>query len=107
VTQIFHNGQSSHGGDRNIFEVMTSTLPKGTIGSVASVLAATLYQGNHDRNVTNDHGYVPLIVNTSRSFPHSRLTTGFVTRVTRQVPIVEQGLPTLPFWRYIARTGAG
>ena len=25
VTQIFHNGQPSHGGDRNIFEVMTST----------------------------------------------------------------------------------
>ena len=21
--------------------------------------------------VTNDHGYVPLVVNTSRSFPHS------------------------------------
>ena len=33
VTQIFHNGQPSHGGDRNIFEVMTSTLPKGTLGS--------------------------------------------------------------------------
>jgi hypothetical protein len=29
VTQIFHNGQTSHG---NIFEVMTSTLPKGTLG---------------------------------------------------------------------------
>jgi hypothetical protein len=26
--------------------------------------------------VTNDHGYVPLIVNTSRSFRHSRLITG-------------------------------
>jgi hypothetical protein len=50
VTQIFHNGQSSHGGDRKIFEVMTSTLSKGTLGSVASLLAATLYQGNPDRN---------------------------------------------------------
>jgi hypothetical protein len=30
VTQIFHNGQPSHDGDRKIFEVMTSTLPKGT-----------------------------------------------------------------------------
>ena len=50
VTQIFHNGQPSHGGDRNIFEVMTSTLPRGTLGSVASLLAATLYQGNPDRN---------------------------------------------------------
>jgi hypothetical protein len=50
VTQIFHNGLPSHGGDRNIFEVMTSTLPKGNLGSVASLLAATLYQGNPDRN---------------------------------------------------------
>ena len=41
VTQIFHNGQPCHGGDRKIFEVMTSTLPKGTLGSVASLLAAT------------------------------------------------------------------
>jgi hypothetical protein len=29
---------------------MTSTLPKGTLGSVISLLAATLYQGNPDRN---------------------------------------------------------
>jgi hypothetical protein len=111
VTQKFQNGQSSHGGDRKIFEVMTSlsrsfnftfrhiddvllltnsrfgdfvdriysieleikdttdtdwsasyldlhleiesegrSLPKGTLGSVASLLAATLYQGNPDRN---------------------------------------------------------
>jgi hypothetical protein len=50
VTQIFHNGQQSHGGDREIFKVMISTLPKGTLGSVVSLLAATLYQGNPDRN---------------------------------------------------------
>ena len=49
VTQIFHNGQPSHGGDRKMSEVMTSTLPKGTLGSVASLLAATLNQGNPDR----------------------------------------------------------
>jgi hypothetical protein len=29
---------------------MISTLPIGTLGSVASFLAATLYQGNPDRN---------------------------------------------------------
>jgi hypothetical protein len=29
---------------------MTSTLLKGTLGSVAFLLAATLYQGNPDRN---------------------------------------------------------
>jgi hypothetical protein len=50
VTQIYHNGQPSHGGDRKIFEVLTSTLPKGTLGSVASLLAVTLDQGNPDRN---------------------------------------------------------
>jgi hypothetical protein len=43
VTQIFHYGQPSHGGDRNTFEVMTSMLPKRTLGSVASLLSATLY----------------------------------------------------------------
>jgi hypothetical protein len=37
--------------------------------------------------MTNDHGYVPLVVNTSRSFPHSRLITGFVTRLTQRVPL--------------------
>jgi len=46
--------------------------------------------------VTNYHGYVPLVVNTSRSFPHSRPITGFVTRLTRWVPLVEQELLTLP-----------
>ena len=33
----------------------------------------------------NDHGYVPLVLNTFRSFLHSLMTV-FVTRVTRQVP---------------------
>jgi hypothetical protein len=33
--------------------------------------------------VINDHGYVPLVVSTSRSFPHSWLITGFVTRLTQ------------------------
>ena len=37
-----------------------------------------------------------LVVNTSRSFPHSWLVTGFVIRITRRVSIVEQELPTLP-----------
>ena len=44
--------------------------------------------------VTNDHGYVPLVVSTSRSFSHSRFITWFVTRLTRRVPLVE--LLTLP-----------
>jgi hypothetical protein len=45
--------------------------------------------------ITTD-GYVPLIVNTSRSFPHSWLVTGFITRLTRWMPLVEQELLTLP-----------
>ena len=43
--------------------------------------------------LTNDHGYV---VNIFRSFPHSRLIAGFVTRLTRRVSLVEQGLLTHP-----------
>jgi hypothetical protein len=46
--------------------------------------------------VTNDHGYVSLVVNTSRFFPHSRLITGCVTRLTRRMSLVEQELLTLP-----------
>ena len=42
VTKIFQNGQPSHGGGDKIFEMMTAILPKGTLGSVASLLAATL-----------------------------------------------------------------
>ena len=45
---------------------------------------------------TNDQGYVPLVINTSRSFPHSWVITGFVTRLTRRIPLVEQELPTFP-----------
>jgi len=44
--------------------------------------------------VTNDHGYVPLVAKTSRSFRRSWLVTGFVSRLTRMVRLVE--LLTLP-----------
>jgi hypothetical protein len=37
VRKVFHNGQPSHDGDRKTFEVMTSTYPRGTRGSVASL----------------------------------------------------------------------
>jgi len=54
---------------------------------------SALYQNNmlSSMNIcaTNDHGYVPLVINTSRSFPHSRLITGFVTRLTRRVSLME------------------
>ena len=41
--------------------------------------------------VTNDLGYVPLVVSTSWSFPHSWPITGFVARLT----LVEHELFTL------------
>jgi hypothetical protein len=63
VTQIYHNGQPSHGGDRNIFEVMTSPLPTG---------------------------YIPLIESTPWSFTHSRLIIGCATILTRRVPLMNQ-----------------
>ena len=44
----------------------------------------------------NDHGYVPLVVNTSRSFLVHELSPGFVTRLRRRVSLVEQELHTLP-----------
>ena len=59
------------------------------------------YSRHHDLvdrygiSVTNDHGYVPLVISTSRSFPRSWLITGFVTRLTRRVSLVEQELATL------------
>jgi hypothetical protein len=46
--------------------------------------------------VTNDHGYVTLVVSTSWPFLHSWLITGFVTRLIRRVPLVGQELLTLP-----------
>jgi hypothetical protein len=43
----------------------------------------------------NDHGYVPLVI-THRTFHHSWYTTGFVTRVTVRLPLMEQELLILP-----------
>ena len=41
-----------------------------------------------------DHRCVPFVI--IQSFPHSLLLTGFVTRVRRRVPLVEQELMTIP-----------
>jgi hypothetical protein len=48
------------------------------------------------RILFHDNGYVPLVVNTFRFFPHSRLVSGFLTRLTRRMPLVDQELLTLP-----------
>jgi hypothetical protein len=42
------------------------------------------------------HCISKLIFDTSQSFPRSWLITGFVTRLTRRVSLVEQEVPTLP-----------
>ena len=47
--------------------------------------------------VTNDHGYVPFVVITIRSFPHPGPSTGFATRITRLVPHLEQ-VYNYEFW---------
>jgi hypothetical protein len=46
--------------------------------------------------VTNDHGYGQFVVSTARFFTHLWLVTGFVTSVTRRVPLVEQEQLRLP-----------
>ena len=46
--------------------------------------------------VTNYHGYVPLVVNTSRWFPRSWFITGFLTTLTRRYSLVVQELFNLP-----------
>jgi hypothetical protein len=38
--------------------------------------------------VTNDHGYVPLVVNTFRSFPHAWLITDLLTRLTLEIKVI-------------------
>jgi len=45
--------------------------------------------------VAGDHGYVPLVMDASRSFPHSWLVTGFVVGFTRRVSLVKRRLLTL------------
>ena len=46
--------------------------------------------------VTNDHGYVPLVVSTFQYFSHSSLISDFVTGSTPRVLLVEQEVLTLP-----------
>ena len=61
-----------------------------------------VYNRHHDLfnrceiSVSHTTTCVPLVVSTSWSFPHSRLVTGFVIRVSRRMPLVEQKLPTIP-----------
>ena len=84
------------------FQCNTKYLIKIAIGQVevisSKVLRSAPWLGWPLWNicVSNDHGYVPLVVNTSCFFPHSWLITWCVTRLTRRLPLVEQQLLTLP-----------
>jgi hypothetical protein len=89
------------------FTCLISSFPFDFLESAANkappILKSSQFYGRHhdlvDRygiSVTNDHGYVPLVVSTSWSFPRSWLITGFVTRLTRHVSLMEQELLTLP-----------
>jgi hypothetical protein len=60
------------------------------------------YNRHHDLvnrfeiSVSHTTTCVPLVVSTSWSFTHSWLVTGFVTRVARRMPLLEQELLTIP-----------
>jgi hypothetical protein len=56
----------------------------------------TYVYGSSLRNiwVINDHKYVPLVVFAIRFSTQSRFITGFVTRVTRQMPHMKQDILT-------------
>ena len=55
---------------------------------VISVCNMSVFKWHSEFNLT--------YINTSQSFPHSWLITGFVIRLTRRVPLVEKELLTLP-----------
>ena len=93
VTQIFHNGRPSHGGDRKTFEVMTSTQLRGTLGSVASLLAATLYQGNPRNhkfwNIVSTERYVlhiQVLLHINLKFTMGKLKSSLCRKVSYLTP---------------------
>jgi hypothetical protein len=53
--------------------------------------------------VISEHEYVPLVVRTSGSFPHSSYITRLLTRAMRRVSLVEQELLASP--RHMAHSG--
>ena len=53
-----------------------------------------MFNGKIDRITNKCNKISSVVVSPFRSFPHSWLITGFVTRLTRRVPLVEQELLT-------------
>jgi hypothetical protein len=62
---------------------MTSTWPRGTLGSAASLLASA--EGTQYEDKQNKHNTISV-----------GICSTFLTRLTRRVPLVEQELLTLP-----------
>jgi hypothetical protein len=90
VTQIFHNGQPSH---LKLFHISYSYKVGASIMNLCFLTSVSGLQINND--FIQDTEKYPFL-NTSRFFPHSWLITGFVTRLTRRVSLMEQELLTLP-----------
>ena len=64
MKRLFHNGQPTRDGVRKIYEGMISTSQFGTLGLIASLCAATLYQEKHDSkckhgNIVSSGRYIP------------------------------------------------
>ena len=110
------NTNTLTGGCQHNFSEKTCHLIIMLVDTICSTLNATSWLGNialkTQSKVKEWHFYfmvdrygilcnkwprcVPFVVNTSLSFPHSWLITGFVTRLTWRVSLVEQELLTLP-----------
>jgi len=70
-------------------KVMTSTQPRGTLGSVVSLLAATHYQGNPDRNhklwdIASTERY---ILHMQALLDHQQLISNYRLQTDHQQPI--------------------
>ena len=73
-------------GKPNNLKVTETKKTKG-LHRIAKLGYGYLYQRHIDISNNKLH-----YLGTSRSFPHSRFISGFVTRLTRRVPLVEQEL---------------
>ena len=96
-----HGTISTIGSDYNTTFIFSYDRIKSTIyycSTSSKVLQSPPWLGWPFWNicVTNDHAFVPLVVSNFRSFSHSWIITGFVTRLTRHISLEEQELLTLP-----------
>jgi hypothetical protein len=78
VTQIFHSGQSSHGGDRKIVEVMTSTLPKGTLLKIPPLLVKVQCKKFSHTYINQTQMYLKYNVQELLTLPEHLSSMGFL-----------------------------